>query len=137
MPIEKNKFILDSNLWISFLIKNNLPGIEEILCNDNFQMIFSRELLDEFLDVAQRPKFQKYFSQNEINIALEIIIDFSEFIDVTSVVKLCRDPKDDFLLALAIDSQAKYLVTGDMDLLDLQFIEKTKIITIAEFLKEV
>ena len=31
----------------------------------------------------------------------------------------CRDPKDDFLLALALDRRADYLVAGDADLLAL------------------
>jgi len=137
MPIEKSRFILDTNLWISFLIKNNLEKIDEVLYNDSFTLIFCRELLDEFLDVTQRPKFRKYFSQREINIALEIIIDFSKFINITSEVKICRDAKDNYLLALAIDSQAKYLITGDIDLLELKNIEATKIITITDFLKEI
>ncbi len=48
MPIEKNSFILDTNLWISFLIKKNFEKIEELLFNDHYVLIFSRELLDEF-----------------------------------------------------------------------------------------
>ncbi len=135
MPIEKSKFILDTNLWISFLIKKDLERIEEALCNDSFTLIFSRELLDEFLDVVQRVKFRKYFSQDEINIALEIIMDFSQFVQATTEIKICRDPKDDYLLALAIDADAAYLVTGDFDLLDLGEIKNTKIITITDFLK--
>jgi len=134
MPIEKNSFILDTNLWINFLIKNNFGRIEELLFNDEYVLIFSRELLDEFLDVVQRPKFHKYFSPANIEIALEIIIDFAIFIDVTSEINICRDPKDNFLLALAIDAKAKYLVTGDADLLVLGNIGSTKIITIADFI---
>lgn len=42
----------------------------------------------------------------------------------------CRDSKDNFLLNLAIDSKADYLVTGDSDLLDIEVIESTEIITI-------
>lgn len=31
---------------------------------------------------------------------------------------LCRDPKDNFLLSIAKDGNANYLLTGDNDLLD-------------------
>ncbi len=134
MPIEKNSFILDTNLWISFLIKGNLEKIQELLFNDDYILIFSRELLDEFLDVVQRPKFQKYFSPSNIEVALEIIIDFSIFVDVSTEVNVCRDPKDNFLLSLAADSKAKYLVTGDNDLLVLENFNGTKIISVSEFL---
>ena len=137
MPIEKNSFILDTNLWISFLIKKNFEKIEELLFNDHNVLIFSRELLDEFLDVVQRPKFHKYFPPSNIEVALEIIIDFSIFVDVSTEVNICRDPKDNYLLSLAIDSRAKYLVTGDQDLLILENINGTKIISISEFLAKV
>jgi uncharacterized protein len=58
----------------------------------------------------------------------------SLLIEVTSQITLSRDPKDDFLLALSIDSQADYLLTGDEDLLVLQKIEQTSILKIADFI---
>jgi predicted nucleic acid-binding protein len=54
---------------------------------------------------------------------------------VVSSVTLCRDEKDNFLLSLARDAQADYLLTGDKDLLVLRTFEKTQILTIAEFRK--
>jgi len=47
-------------------------------------------------------------------------------------LELSRDTNDDFLLNLALDSNADYLVTGDLDLLILKQIGNTKIITISE-----
>ena len=60
---------------------------------------------------------------------------FTDLIQVKSVVNVCRDPKDNFLLALAKDGKADYLLTGDKDLLDLRKFGKTKIITITDFIK--
>lgn len=133
MPVQKNRFIVDTNLWISFLINGNFEKIEEFLFRDGFELIYGRELLDEFLDVIRRPKLRKYFSKSKIEIALEIIIDFAVFIEVTSQVNICRDPKDNFLLSLAIDSKAKFLVTGDQDLLILKSIKDTKIVSFNDF----
>lgn len=45
----------------------------------------------------------------------------------------CRDPKDDYLLALAQEAKADYLLTGDKDLLVLEYIGKTQIITVSFF----
>jgi predicted nucleic acid-binding protein len=45
-------------------------------------------------------------------------------------------PKDNFLLALAKDGKAHYLLTGDKDLLDLEKFGKTRIVTISHFLEE-
>lgn len=53
---------------------------------------------------------------------------------VTSSVKLCRDEKDNFLLALAKDGAATHLISGDKDLLDLEKIGKTKILTMTNYL---
>jgi predicted nucleic acid-binding protein len=42
--------------------------------------------------------------------------------------------KDNFLLSLAKDSNSNYLLSGDKDLLEIQKLGKTKIITMSEFL---
>jgi uncharacterized protein len=47
-----------------------------------------------------------------------------------------RKKKDNFLLSLAIDSNATYLLTGDKDLLVVNKIGKTKIITVSQFLSD-
>ncbi|NOU18040.1 MAG: putative toxin-antitoxin system toxin component, PIN family [Bacteroidales bacterium] len=49
---------------------------------------------------------------------------------IRSEVTECRDPKDNFLLNLTIDSKADYLATGDKDLLVLKRIGKARIITL-------
>ncbi len=61
---------------------------------------------------------------------------FIDLIDVQSPILICRDPKDNFLLALAKDGRADFLLTGDKDLLELKKIDKTRIIAIAQFFKE-
>jgi predicted nucleic acid-binding protein len=48
---------------------------------------------------------------------------------------VCRDPKDNFLLALAKDGLADYLITGDRDLLSVKKFGKTQIVTLNEFEK--
>lgn len=66
---------------------------------------------------------------------LSILEPFIDLVEVTSIVTACRDPKDNFLLALAKDGKADYLLTGDGDLLELIKFGKTKIVTISSFLK--
>jgi uncharacterized protein len=57
-------------------------------------------------------------------------------VEVKENVTICRDPKDNFLLALAQTSKATHLITGDKDLLSLKSFGKTKILTIAAFLAQ-
>jgi len=61
---------------------------------------------------------------------------YGRLIKVVSNIADCRDQKDNFLLNLAIDSNADYLVTSDSDLLTLNHIKKTKIITWNDFIRE-
>ncbi|MCZ2460859.1 MAG: putative toxin-antitoxin system toxin component, PIN family [Chitinophagales bacterium] len=56
-------------------------------------------------------------------------------INVVSEISVCRDPKDNFLLALAKDTKADYLITGDKDLLELKQFDRTIICTLADFIK--
>lgn len=97
-------------------------------------LLFSQELLDEFIEVAQRPKFKKYFSTRDLQNLILNIRAKAQFVQVSSSINRCRDFKDNFLLALANDGRASHLITGDKDLLILEKINETKILTITEYL---
>jgi hypothetical protein len=129
------KIILDTNLWISFLISKNFSQLDELIENKNITLVFSNELLEEFIEVVRRPKFKKYLSEEDIANLLNYFDLYSKIIEVKSDVQLCRDQKDNFLLNLSIDSKAHFLITGDKDLLVLKRVQKTKIISFRDFLK--
>ena len=135
MPKRIKRVIIDTNLWISFLITNNLNILSELFLFERFQIIFSDELFNEFLDVARRPKFKKYFDEKSVQLLIQNISEKLEFIEVPSAINICRDLKDNFILALSIDGNADYIVTGDKDLLSLNGFKGKKIITINEFIK--
>ena len=135
MPKKIKRVIIDTNLWISFLITNNLNILSELFLFERFQIIFSDELFNEFLDVARRPKFKKHFDEKSVQLLIENISEKLEFIEVASAISICRDLKDNFILALSIDGNADYIVTGDKDLLSLNGFKGKKIITINEFIK--
>jgi putative PIN family toxin of toxin-antitoxin system len=128
---ERHKIIIDTNLWISFLLTKQFDFLDELLNAENITLVFSRELLGEFVGVVERPKFRKYFTRADLEHLLDTIDETAVYCDVISDVHVCRDEKDNFLLALAKDSEADYLITGDNDLLTLKQFEKTQIITIA------
>jgi putative PIN family toxin of toxin-antitoxin system len=130
------KVILDTNLWISFLISKKFSEIDKLIDDKKIILIFSNELLEEFIDVVSRPKFKKYFSKKDIEKFLEYFDQFGELVKVKSDIKICRDEKDNFLLNLSVDSNAEFLITGDKDLLILEKIETTKIITFSEFIEQ-
>ena len=52
-------------------------------------------------------------------------------------VDLCNDPDDNPILAMALESKADFLVTGDKrDLLSMRRVGQTPIVSAAEFLLE-
>ena len=135
MAIKEKRIILDTNLWISFLITKDISKLDNRIFTGETILIFSQELLNEFITVVSRPKFKKYFSQEDIIEILDIIDQQAEFVEVRNDIKKCRDEKDNFLLSLAVDGNADFLITGDEDLLELKEIEKTQIVTINQYLK--
>jgi len=133
MPKSKPlKLIIDTNLWISFIISNK-QLLDPLLFSGKAKLLFSTELITELESTITKPKLKKYFRTNAHEEMLLAFEPFIDLINVQSIVTICRDPKDNFLLALAKDSKADYLLTGDNDLLDLKKVDKTKIITINNF----
>ena len=131
------KIILDTNLWISFLISKKFNSIDHLIENKKITLIFSDELISEFVEVVNRPKFENYFSKNDIEKILDYFDHYGKLIKVKSDIKICRDEKDNFLLNLSIDSKADYLITGDNDLLVLEKIEQTKIMNFTDFIQHI
>ncbi len=112
MPNRNCRIILDTNLWISFLITKNYDNLDDILFSGKAVLIFSSELLNEFISVAKRPKFKQFFSNADIEALISTIDEYAEFVSVHSKVKACRDAKDNFLLALSTDGNADFFTNG-------------------------
>ena len=134
MASKKDRIVIDTNLWISFLLSKTSSDLDKLLRQENIMLLFSEELLEEFIEVASRPKFKKYFSAADLEQLILQIRGRGQFIEVTSMIELCRDPKDNFLLSLCKDGNATHLITGDKDLLDLIKIARTKITTMKLYL---
>ena len=128
--------IIDTNLWISFLISGNYSKLNAVLSDKNVQLLFSQKLWAEFMTVVTRTKFRKYFSEDDIAELVSIMRRRIKMVAVKTTINICRDVKDNFLLELATDGKANFLLTGDDDLLSLKKINKTKILTIQRFLKD-
>ena len=129
---KKTKIIIDTNLFISFLIGKQLRGLKGLLVDHKIELIFSEQHIQELRIVAQRPKFNIYFTASNLNDLIDLIYSIGQVFVIVEIKDICRDPKDNFLLELASKSKADYLVTGDKDLLDIRTHKSTRIITIKE-----
>ena len=56
--MKNKKIILDTNLWISFLISKKFNQLDQLIEDKKITLVFSDELIEEFIDVVSRPKFQ-------------------------------------------------------------------------------
>ena len=131
--MQKCRIIIDTNLWISFLLSKRFHFIDKLLDSGKVELVFCNELFAELVEVANRPKLRKFFAAEDWALIFEIIDRYAIHIPVVSSVTLCRDAKDNFLLSLAKDAEADYLLTGDKDLLVLKTFDVTQIVTIVEF----
>jgi len=130
---KKNRIIFDTNIWISFLISKSLGDLDKLILNGKIVLLFSHESMTEFIDVTSREKLKPFFKEEDIASLIDLIEEYGEIVTVKSSVQICRDKKDNFLLALAKDGKADYLVSGDKDLLVLESFEKTKIVSLTSF----
>jgi putative PIN family toxin of toxin-antitoxin system len=127
------KIVIDTNVWISFLMGKTLSRLENYIYDGHFQIVSCNEQLAELQEVLYRPKMERYFSVYQIKGVFELLADFAQFVNIHSHIDICRDAKDNYLLALSIDSNANFLITGDKDLLSIKQIENTTIIGFKDF----
>jgi len=129
------KVIIDTNLWISFLLGHQVQFVHLMLTDLRFEVYVCARLIEEIRDVASRSKIRKHLNPADIDDLLAIIHAYCQFSILESDVapSAVRDPKDLYLLALADTIGADYIVSGDADLTDLVQYHQTKIIKLADF----
>jgi uncharacterized protein len=133
------KVVIDTNDYISALIgASHRRKLEQVLLNDEIEILADMILLGEIKEVAYRDKFRKYVSLQDVDAYITLLQRRLKPVEVTSVVNASPDPDDNFLLALALDGGADFLITGDKsDLLVLKEFNRIPIITLGKFLEQI
>jgi len=131
------KIVIDTNLWISFLIGKRLSVLKSLLTHPAFAIFVCDEILNEIQNISSKQKIRKYVGIDDIIDTLEIINNFCQYAAITKkAVSPVRDANDLYLLSLADTIDADYILTGDKDLLTLKTHNKTKIVTYNEFVAQ-
>ena len=94
----------------------------------------SDDTAKEIRDVLTRPRFDRHATLEVREEFLRDLMIDVEMVPITESVRVCRDPKDDKILELAVNGRADYIVTGDDDLLVMDPFRGISIIRPAEFL---
>lgn len=128
--------VFDNNVLVSAALLGGVPrkAFDKLL--DKGKVLVSVSVLLELADVLNRPKFDKYVTHDERMRFMVGFLKVAEMVEISETIKVCRDPKDDKLLELAVSGAADFLVTGDKDLLVLNPFRRVKIITPREFLEK-
>ncbi len=133
MPTKPVKIIVVTNLWVSFFVSQGKSLLGSLLLSEKIEIVSSKELNEELFEVIQRPKFSKWLDAVQIQ-QMRVDFELSTLnVEIESTVNVCRYPKDNFLLSLAKDANADFLLTGDADLLTLKGFGETRICTIRDF----
>ena len=130
------KIVLDTNVLISALIKAGKPRELFFRLAEEKMLILSRQILEEFLEVAEDPRVKKYVKEQETTAFLNSLRDATKIVEVKSKFRAVKeDPDDDVFVNTAYDGKANYIVSGDKHLLSLGEFRGTKIVTVDEMLK--
>lgn len=131
-------YVFDTNVIISALLfENSKPAQAFQSALANGEILLSLDLLEELNEVLGRKKFNRYVTNEEREEFLETLIERAVLIEIVENVQECRDPKDDKVLELALNGEAQYIITGDLDLLVLNPFRNVRVITVEDFLKTI
>jgi uncharacterized protein len=136
MPHEPERIVADTNCLVSrLLLPQSVPAKAVRKAVDDGQLLISEATLEELADVLSRPKFDRYVSLEDRQEFIRVLSRVAERVAIISPIKACRDPKDDKFLEVAVSGDAKLIVTGDGDLLELHPFRGIEVITPQEYLK--
>lgn len=129
------RIVLDTNILVSTIIRNGNPrNLFQLGIDGKYQILVSKETLDEFFEVLQRPKFK--MTREDIIHIVSTLLETAQIVRLTSNFKvISKDPDDNIIINTAHDGNANYIVSGDKDIRDLKNFQKIKIVSVYEMLK--
>jgi putative PIN family toxin of toxin-antitoxin system len=135
-----NKFVLDNNIWVSYLITRKEQKLIDIISDNDLTVFSCDELLEEVERVLGYSHLKKY--KIDIPYALKTVRGATTHYVLEYPIKryIPTDANDDYVIALALQTNSGFVTSGDSDILDAKEIlekrfTKLTILTKAEFEK--
>jgi len=129
------KVVFDTNIFISAFVIPGSQGEKAVLriIEGRDVLLLSKGILDELLTVLST-KFSR--DKEEISRVAVILSEMAEWVVPSEKIKVLNDDPDNRILECAVSGNADVIVTGDKELMGLRGYEKTKIISLKEYLGE-
>jgi len=125
--------VLDTNIIVSSALGGALVLILERWDQGQFTVIVTSDILREYFEVLNRPKFK--LKQETIDKITRYIYQFSEVVAPEERIKVIEaDPADDKFLEAAIAGKVDCIVSGDTHLLELEQFRSIPILSGREFM---
>jgi putative PIN family toxin of toxin-antitoxin system len=114
MKAKIHQIVLDTNILLSAL-RSQLGASFRLLSlvgDKRFQINLSVALVLEYEDVLKRPEMNLNLTRQEIDDVLDFLCQYANLREIFYLWRpTLRDPKDDFVLELAVESNSHYIVT--------------------------
>jgi uncharacterized protein len=116
------RVVADANVLVSAALGRS-PKAPSVMTLDaaldgRLELVTSPTPLAEVADVLSRPRLRRYLSTDEaeryVDDLAALTVQLNDPAEPHAAV--CRDPGDDYVVALALSSGSEALVTGDHDL---------------------
>ncbi len=134
MNSKKHKLILDANIYISAVLSGGKPGKVYLYGLRKAYDLYVSPLILEEVDKCLAQKFD--WDKKAVNAYIQQIKRIAHYYNAQNTVSgICRDPQDDHILSLAVETGADYIVSGDKDLLSLKSFHAIKILDAANYLE--
>ena len=122
MPDKPVRVVIDANVFVSAAIGRGPSTrlIDQWMSGEaSFEVVVCPRLIGEISDVLDRPRLRKRISAEDAREFVGTISALPNQVpDPSEIAIATRDADDDYLVALAREHEAVWIVTGDDDLLD-------------------
>jgi len=134
------RIVPDTNIVVSGLLwRGNPRRILDAARDGIIELYTSSVLIEELEDVLRREKFARRLAAANVTVQ-DLVSGYSALSTVIEAEPIkpviLADPDDNAVLACALAADAKVIVSGDSDLLDLKEHKEIRILTATEFLAE-
>jgi hypothetical protein len=131
--------VVDTSVFIALLWGHGdiCVRLLELWESRRFVLVTSPQLIAELREVLERPKMRAHVDAAEAQALLAALeLDAVVTPGELTLPGATRDPKDDKVLACALEGEVQFLITLDPDMLTLAVFQGVRIVNPVQFVRE-